>query len=146
MKHRLPPKRGIPSSAQKTGPRDKPVVSEFKSTRGRPYSSELRAKAVAAVLAGSSCSEVAAQYGLSVSVVGKWVLRFRKTGSAAPKSMGGNRLLRLASERDWVLAVISSQPGLTLRDLHRNLSEKGIVVGYEVLRRFLRKERITLIR
>ncbi len=57
----------------------------------RPYSLDLREQVVAAVAAGGSCRSVVSTFGMSVSSVVKWSQRFRATGSAAAKPMGGRR-------------------------------------------------------
>ena len=58
---------------------------------GRAYSLDLRERVVAAVAAGESCRTVAATFKVSVASVVKWSQRFRATGSAAARPMGGNR-------------------------------------------------------
>jgi transposase len=115
-----------------------------KPKRGLPYSTELRARAISAVYAGASVQEVAAQYGLSKSTVGKWVLRFRRTGGVVAKPMGGDRFSRLKDERDWMLTRIAAAPGMTLAELHQELCERGVRVGYLSLKRFLKKEKMEL--
>ena len=70
---------------------------------GRAYSLDLRERVVAAVAAGESCRSVAATFKVSVASVVKWSQRFRATGSAAARQMGGNRPYALSSERDWLL-------------------------------------------
>jgi transposase len=57
----------------------------------RPYSLDLRERVVAAVLGGASCRQVAVTFKVSVASVVKWSQRFRATGSAASRPMGGNR-------------------------------------------------------
>ena len=47
----------------------------------------------------------------------KWSQRFRATGSAAARPMGGNRPYVLSSERDWLLKRLAEQPDVTLRAL-----------------------------
>ncbi len=81
----------------------------------RPYSLDLRERVIAAVAAGESCRKVAATYRVSVASVVKWSQRFRATGSAGAKRMGGNRPRSLAGERDWLLARLAAVPDLTLR-------------------------------
>ena len=76
----------------------------------RPYSQDLRERAVAG---GHTCRAVAALFGVSVASVVKWSQRFRATGSAAAAKMGGRRPLRLAGEREWLLARIAAKPDLT---------------------------------
>ena len=47
---------------------------------------------------------------MSVASVVKWSQRWRATGSAAAKQMGGWRQLRLKREREWLLARIAEKP------------------------------------
>lgn len=96
----------------------------------RPYSLDLRERVVATVATGESCRKVAETYRVSVASVVKWSQRFRSTGSAAPKRMGGNQPRSLAPERDWVLARLAASPDLTLRALVVELGERGVVTSY----------------
>src|SRR5437762_7271435 len=96
----------------------------------RPYSQDLRDRVVAAVASGRRCRAVAAQFGVSVASVVKWSQRWRATGSAAAKPMGGRRPLRLAGERVWLLARIAEKPDLTLRAVVAGLAERGTPVSY----------------
>src|ERR1700682_3028985 len=79
----------------------------------RAYSLDLRERVVAAVAAGESCRAVAATFKVSVASVVKWSQRFRATGSAAARPMGGNRPYALAAERDWLLNRLSQKPDVT---------------------------------
>jgi transposase len=96
----------------------------------RPYSLDLRERVVAAVVTGESCRKVAETYRVSVASVVKWSQRFRSTGSAAAKRMGGNQPRSLASERDWLLARLAATPDLTLRALVVELGARGLVTSY----------------
>jgi transposase len=96
----------------------------------RAYSLDLRERVVAAIAAGGSCRQVAEIYRVSVASVVKWSQRFRSTGSAAAKRMGGNRPRSLAGERDWLLTRLAARPDLTLRALVVELSERGVVTSY----------------
>jgi transposase len=58
--------------------------------------------------------------------------------------MGGDRFSRLKDERDWMLARIAAEPGMTLAELHQELCERGVRVGYLSLKRFLKKEKMEL--
>jgi len=59
---------------------------------GKPYSTDLRERAVGAVLMeGLSRHESAARFGVAPSTVINWVRRFRETGGVAPGQMGGAR-------------------------------------------------------
>ncbi len=96
----------------------------------RPYSLDLRERVVAAVAAGESCRKVASTYKVSVASVVKWSQRYRTTGSAAAKRMGGNQPRSLAGERAWLLARLAAVPDLTLRTLVVELGERGVVTSY----------------
>ena len=110
----------------------------------RPYSQDLRDRVVAAVAGGRTCRAAAALFGVSVASAVKWSQRWRATGSAAAKPMGGRRPLRLTADRDWVLARIAEQPDLTLRAMMAELAARGTPASYGAVWRFLRHEGITL--
>jgi len=109
----------------------------------RAYSLDLRERVVAAVMGGQSCRAAAARFGVSVASVVKWVQRFRATGSAAAKRMGGRRPYALEGERAWVLARISEVPDVTLRELAAELAARGIVVSHYAVWHFLVREGVT---
>jgi transposase len=109
----------------------------------RPYSQDLRERVVASVAGGRSCRETAALFGVSVSSVVKWSQRWRATGSSAAKPMGGRKPLRLAGEREWLLARLTAQPDATLRALQAELAERGIKVSCSVVWKFFDAEGIS---
>ena len=110
---------------------------------GRAYSLDLRERVVAAVGAGESCRSVAATFKVSVASVVKWSQRYRRTGSAAARPMGGNRPYVLACERDWLLKRLAEQPDITLRALLAELAERGITVSYYAVWHFFEHEGIS---
>lgn len=109
----------------------------------RAYSLDLRERVVAAVTAGESCRAVAATFKVSVASVVKWSQRFRATGSAASRPMGGNRPYALAGARDWLLRRLAEKPDLTLRALLAELAERGIKVSYYAVWHFFEHEGIS---
>jgi len=109
----------------------------------RAYSLDLRERVVAAVENGQSCRSVADIFGVSVASVVKWSQRFRTTGSAAAKPMGGRRPFALQGERAWLLARIGEVPDITLRALAAELVGRGIVVSHYAIWHFLVREGIT---
>ena len=109
----------------------------------RPYSQDLRDRVVGSVISGRSCRATAALFGVSVASVVKWSQRFRATGSAAAKQMGGHRPRVLSGEREWLLARLAEKPDLTLRALLAELAGRGIVVSYGALWAFLQREAIS---
>ncbi len=103
----------------------------------KPYSQDLRDRVVAAVESGKSRREVARTFRVGISTVIEWVRRFRETGSAAAKPMGGDYSSRLKSERAWLLARIERDNDVTLQEIRAELqAERGIVVGYGTVWRF----------
>ena len=109
----------------------------------RAYSLDLRERVIAAVAAGESCRKVAATFKVSVASVVKWSQRFRATGSAAARPMGGNRPYVLAGERDWLLRRLAEKPDITLRALLADLAERGIKVSYYAVWHFFEHEGIS---
>jgi transposase len=96
----------------------------------RPYSLDLRERAVAAVASGESCRHVARIFKVSVASVVKWSQRFRATGSSAAKPMGRRQARSLAPQRTWLLARLEASPDVTLRVLVAELGERGVVTSY----------------
>jgi transposase len=82
------------------------------------------------VAAGASCREVAKTFKVSVASVVKWSQRFRATGSAAAKPMGGVRRNSLGGQREWLLARIAASPDVTLRGLVAELADRGVRSSY----------------
>ena len=105
----------------------------------RPYSLDLRERALAQVAAGMSCHEVAELNAIVPSTVVKWAQRQRESGSPAAKPMGGKRPYLLEDQREWLLARIAEKPDLTLHALLDELAEqRGISVSCDTLWRFLK--------
>ena len=96
----------------------------------KAYSLDLRERAVARVMAGESCRQVAKLFKVSVASVVKWCQRFRATGSAAAKPMGRQQARLLAAEREWILSRFAAVPDLTLRAVVLQLHERGVVASY----------------
>lgn len=109
----------------------------------RAYSLDLRDRVVAAVEDGAPCRAVANTFGVSPASVVKWSQRFRASGSAAAKPMGGRRPYALAAERDWLIDRIAAKPDITLRALVGELAERGIKVSLYAVWHFLDKEGIS---
>jgi len=109
----------------------------------RAYSLDLRERVVAAVATGASCRAVATTFKVSVASVVKWSQRFRATGSAAARPMGGHRRYALAGERNWLLARLAETPDITLRALLAELAERGIKVSYYAVWHFFEHEGIS---
>ncbi len=107
----------------------------------RPYSMDLRERAVARVLAGESVRSVAAKLSVSAASVVRWSQRQRLTGSAAPDKIGGHRRPVLGDHREWLLERATRD--FTLRGLVAELGERGIKVDYVQVWRFVHAERLS---
>ena len=71
----------------------------------RPYSMDLRERAIARVEAGESVRSVAAALSISAATVVRWSQRYRALGSAAPGKVGGHKVgILTGPNRDWLLA------------------------------------------
>ena len=106
----------------------------------KPYSNDLRERAVAAVIAGEATRAVADRFGVAVSSVIKWHLRYRDTGSVAPAKMGGYRPIVLEEHREFILDAIQRTPHLSVYKLKDLLEGRGVQVSHDTVWRFLRRE------
>lgn len=106
----------------------------------RPYSNDLRERALAAVLKGQSTRAVAEQFGVAVSSVVKWSQRYRQTGSVTPGKMGGHRPRVLEPHRAFIVERIKQTPHLTLHGLKDELVARGVTVSHNAVWEFLRRE------
>ena len=82
----------------------------------KPYSTDLRERAVEAVEGGASRREVAEVFEVSVSSVIRWCRRWSETGSVEAKPSGGSTS-PLEEHSDWLLTLIAKQPDLTLKEI-----------------------------
>ncbi|WP_422365542.1 IS630 family transposase [Pelagibius sp.] len=106
----------------------------------RPYSNDLRERAIAALQAGESCRVVAKRFGVAVSSVVKWHQRYRATGSVAPGKVGGHRRRLLEPHRAFIVERIEQTPHLTLHGLKDELAARGVKVSHNAVWLFLRRE------
>jgi putative transposase len=111
---------------------------------GRPYSNDLRERAVAAVLQGGvSRHRAAAQFGVGVSTVVNWVRRFHETGSVAPGQMGGHKPKAIRDRHAAFLSERIRQGAFTLRGLVAELAERGLKVDYRSVWNFVHAEKLS---
>jgi putative transposase len=106
----------------------------------RPYSLELRERAVACVAAGESVRSIAAVLRVSAASVVKWSQRLRATGCAAAGPMHGYRPRLLPPYRDWLLSRMANGRDFTLRGLQAELAERGVMVDYRTVWNFVHAE------
>ena len=105
----------------------------------RPYSMDLRDRAIARVLAGESVRTVALALSISAATVVRWSQRYRATGNAAAGKMGGHKIAILTGANgDWLQDRMRSD--FTLRGLEAELAGRGIKVDYVQVWRFAHAE------
>jgi len=87
-----------------------------------------------------SARAAARQLEVSASTGVKWAQQWRTTGKLSAKAMGGCRPVKLAGERDWLLARLERECDPTLAALVAALrEERGIEVCRDTLWRFLKR-------
>jgi len=106
----------------------------------KPYSMDLRERAIARVRAGESVRSVAAALSISPSSVVKWSQRFRATGSYGPRQMGGYRPRVIAGAQEAWLRQRIAGADFTLRGLVAELAERGLKVDYRTVWSFVHRE------
>ncbi len=111
---------------------------------GRPYSMDLRARAVRAVeVEGLSRHAAAARFELAASTVINWVRRVRETGSLQPGQMGGHKPRKICGDHRLWLVARCQERAFTLRGLVAELGERGLEVDYRSVWEFVHAEKLT---
>lgn len=106
----------------------------------KPYSMDLRERAVARLQSGESTRSVAASLSIGVATAVRWGQRYRSTGSVAPLPMGGSEPSGIVGEDAvWLRERIRSGDG-TVRGLAAELKERGTQVDPGTVWLFLRRE------
>ena len=93
----------------------------------KPYSEDLRIRAVEAVANGMSRRQVAKLFKVGASSVIRWTDQHERTGSVAAKPMGGSRGTSIeGADRVWLLRRIEAQSDLTLEEMRRVWPAAGL--------------------
>jgi len=93
----------------------------------KAYSSDLRAKIIERCEAGHSQREVADQFGVSVITVHRYWKRYRKSGQAYCKPVGGYRKSVIEPHREQIIEWIQEDGSITLSELQHKLREECAV-------------------
>jgi transposase len=104
----------------------------------KPYSQDLRERAIAALEAGKTQAEVAAQFDIHKSTLEKWWYRWRETGSCAalPGMPGPKRTLQAAES--FIRVEVKTHPDATLAELCERVQvAKGLRVSPSMMCREL---------
>ena len=97
----------------------------------KAYSLDLRTKILTAYLhQEGSVRQLAQRFKVSARFVGELVIRFRHTGSCAPKPHGGGNPPRIdKSKYDLLSALVQQHPDATLKELWLGLEARGHVTA-----------------
>jgi transposase len=106
----------------------------------KPYSMDLRERAMSRVEAGESVRIVAAALSIAPSSVVKWRQRHRLTGSVSPGQMGGHRPRKIVGDHATWLRKRISGPDFTSRGLVSELAERWLKVDYRTVWSFVHRE------
>src|SRR5215216_2578673 len=93
-----------------------------------PLSQDLRERIVRVVEGGSTIRQAARRFAVSASAAIKLMQRVRQTGSLAPAQIGGYRRPLLEKHADELRAIVSSKPGITLKEMRDALHARDIAV------------------
>ncbi|PPD46114.1 MAG: hypothetical protein CTY15_01675 [Methylocystis sp.] len=108
----------------------------------RPYSQDLRDRVIEAALAGATARDVATRFGIAPSTATRWVKRMKETGERKARRQGHGGVSKLDAHREFLLAIISETPRITICALRaRLLAERSLHVGAATMWAFLRRER-----
>jgi len=107
----------------------------------KPYSDDLRARAIAIVEGGASRHELAALFEVSPNSVIK-LQRWRDDGSSGAKPSGGS-VSPLEEHAGCLLVMIAEHPNLTLDELVTAMRKRKIAGSRSALSRFFIRHNIT---
>jgi transposase len=108
----------------------------------RPYSDDLRRRAIEAVEVGASWHEVAERFDMSPSTVINWMQRWREDGSAAAKPSGGS-VSPLEKYANWFLSLVTKQPDLTLDEIVAAMAKRRMAGSRSAVSRFYIRHNVT---
>ncbi len=109
------------------------------------YSQDLRERLIAAVSDGQSARAAAGVFRVSPSTAIKWVQHWRRTGRVPEARPRGRYRWRLDAHRDWLFALVASEPDLTLAEIQARLREKrGATSCINSLWRFFERHRLVV--
>jgi transposase len=105
---------------------------------GRPYSDDLRKRIVEAIAGGTSRRGAAEIFGVSPSCAVKLYRRWRETGSVRPAQLGAPKRCKLDPAGDWLLALVKTEPDITLNEIRTRLTtEQGLSASIGLIWTFL---------
>lgn len=106
----------------------------------RPYSEDLRERALMRSEAGETIRSIGAALQISPSCISKWKKLKRETGGVSPGRIGGHKQsIFCGSCGDWLRERVVDAP-FTLRELTAELAARGIKTDHRAVWVFLRAE------
>lgn len=109
----------------------------------KPYSEDLRRRAVETILDGATIPETAEHHGVSISSIVRFLKLHRETGRVSPAQFGGYKDFALAEHEELVRQLVADQPDITLEELVARLAKKKVTVGKSSVSRFLHHLKLT---
>jgi transposase len=96
----------------------------------KPYSTDLRERAVRSVENGAcTISQAAQRFGVSEPSLERWLARWRATGRCAAKPHAGGVARKLAAAEKEIRAAVKAQPDATLSELCETVKDKTDLVA-----------------
>ena len=109
----------------------------------RPYSEDLRERALARADAGETVRSIAQALDISPSCISKWKKLRQQTGGVTPGKIGGHKKKILSdAHAEWLRKRIHSGP-FTLRKLTAELAERGVKTDVRAVWTFVHAEGLT---
>jgi putative transposase len=106
----------------------------------RPYSEDMRERALARADAGETVRSIAQALQISASCISKWKKLREQTGGVTPGKIGGQKKRTLSgAHAEWLRKRIRSGP-FTLRKLAAELAERGIKTDVRAVWTFVHAE------
>jgi len=106
----------------------------------RPYSEDIRERALVRADAGETVRSIAEELQISPSCVTKWKNLRRETGGISPGKIGGHKKRVLSgANADWLRKRIRSGP-FTLRKLTSELAARGVKTDVRAVWTFVHAE------
>ena len=106
----------------------------------KPYSMDLRERALARVDRGKSASAAARALDLGESTVIRWVARKRATGSVVPGQMGGHRPYLIEGQDADFLRSRFAEGDVRIKQLVKELADRDVAVDARTVWAFARRE------
>jgi len=111
----------------------------------RPYSYDLRQKAVEAVLKGAKRVEVSKLFGMSIRTVKRWLKMWLESGDYRPKKNDQKGHSAKLTDLERFRQFVEANPGLTQKEMGAILGVSHTTIGQALKKiNFTRKKNILL--